>query len=55
MMAHFGVLGLKDFLSDERLLMDSPVTKEEGDDTLKDTEKEKSGSIPKLIPLSSEN
>ena len=46
-MAHFGVLGLKDFLSDERLLMDSPVTKEEGDDTLKDTEKEKSGSIPK--------
>ena len=51
MMAHFGVLGLKDILTDEKLLMDSPVTKEEGDDTLKDTEKKEAEAIPTIDPV----
>ena len=51
MMAHFGVLGLKDILTDEKLLMESPVPKEEGDDTLKDTEKEEAGGIQTIDPV----
>lgn len=50
-MAHFGVLRLKDILTDEKLHMDSLVAKEEGDDTLKDTEKEEARSIPKVDPV----
>ena len=51
MMAHFGVLGLKDILTDEKLLMDSPVNKEEGVDTLKETEKKEAEGVPTIDPV----
>ena len=51
MMAHFGVIGLKDILTDEKLLMDSPVNKEEGVDTLKETEKKEAEGVPTIDPV----
>lgn len=44
MMAHFGVLGLKDILTDETLLMDPPSTKEESEGETKNAEEETTGS-----------
>ena len=51
MMAHFRVLGLKDILTDETLLMDSPVNKEEGDAAVKDPEKEATSTIQTIDPV----
>lgn len=51
MMAHFGVLGLKDILTNETLLMDPPTTKEEGEGGTKDTGEGTNGSSSKIDPI----